>query len=50
MSMFPPKEWPIPIRGRGMELRNVFIMWRRSRVWSSQDAERGVRLVEEVGG
>ena len=38
-SMLAPREWPMPTRGRGMEVRNVLIMCRRSRGWSIQEAK-----------
>lgn len=33
-----PKEWAMPIIGRGMEERKVLTAWSRSRAWSSQEA------------
>lgn len=38
VSMFAPKEWPMPIIGRGISARKVLTIWRRSRAWSSHDA------------
>jgi hypothetical protein len=36
--MVPPKEWPMPIRGRGIEERKWLVKWRRSRAWSNHES------------